>query len=43
VVLAAAAWSSFYGELRTRSWRLLAHGTLVVMLTIVLWTYWPKK
>jgi hypothetical protein len=43
VVLAAVAWASFYGELRTRSWRLLAHATLVVALTIVLWTYWPKK
>jgi hypothetical protein len=43
VLLAALAATSFYGELRTRSWRLLAHGALAMMVAVALWTYWPKK
>jgi hypothetical protein len=43
VVLAGVAIASFYGELRTRGWRLAAHAALVVMLTISLWTYWPRS
>jgi hypothetical protein len=43
VSLAAVAATSFYGELRTRSWRYGAHGALLVMLALALWTYWPKK
>ena len=43
VVLAGVAIASFYGELRTRAWRLAAHAGLVVMLAIALWTYWPRK
>jgi len=43
VSLATVAATSFYGELRARSWRFAAHGALLVMLTIALWTYWPKK
>jgi len=43
VLLAAIAATSFYGELRTRSWRFASHGALFVMLVIALWTYWPKK
>jgi urea transporter len=42
-VLAAAAAASFYGELRTRAWRPLAHVSLGVMLAVAVWTYWPKK
>ena len=42
VVLAAAASASFYGELRTRRWRHMAHAGLVLMLAAALWTYWPK-
>jgi len=42
VPLAAAAWASFYGELRIRGWRYAAHGGLVVMLAVALWAYWPK-
>jgi hypothetical protein len=34
---------SFYGELRARSWRMAAHGALLVMLALSLWNYWPKK
>jgi hypothetical protein len=43
VFLAAVAATSFYGELRTRSWRYPVHGALVLALTLVLWTYWPKQ
>ena len=42
VLLAASAATSFYGELRKRSWRFAAHGGLVAMMAIALWTYWPK-
>ncbi len=42
VLLATAAWASFYGELRDRRWRGFAHASLAVMLTISIWTYWPK-
>jgi len=42
VVLAAIAASSFYGELRLRSWRYTAHGALLAMLAVALWAYWPK-
>lgn len=42
VALAATAVGSFYGELRTRAWRLLAHAGLAVMLALTLWAYWPK-
>ena len=43
VFLAAVAWASFYGELRSRSWRRIAHVALVAMVAIALWTYWPRK
>jgi hypothetical protein len=43
VALAAIAATSFYGELRVRAWRFAAHLALVLSLTFVLWTYWPRK
>ena len=43
VLLAGVATSSFYGELRARRWRYGAHGALVLILAIALWTYWPSK
>ncbi len=43
VFLAALAATSFYGELRTRSWRYVAHGLLAVVLVAVLWLYWPRQ
>lgn len=43
VILAGVATTSFYGELRARGWRYLAHGALTLMLAIALWTYWPKR
>jgi len=42
VLLAGVAATSFYGELKGRSWRFAAHGALLVALTVALWTYWPK-
>lgn len=42
VLLAGVAATSFYGELRVRSWRYAAHGVLVAVMAIALWTYWPK-
>jgi hypothetical protein len=42
VLLAGVAATSFYGELRVRPWRLAAHGALLAMLAVALWTYWPK-
>ena len=35
VLLTAAAAGSFYGELRARRWRRIAHSALLVMLTAV--------
>ena len=43
VILAGVATTSFYGELRARRWRYLAHVGLTLMLAVALWTYWPKK
>jgi hypothetical protein len=43
VLLAAIASTSFYGELRSRAWRYAAHGALLLMLALALWTYWPKS
>lgn len=42
VMLAGVAAASFYSELRSRSWRYAAHGALVLMLAVTMWTYWPK-
>jgi hypothetical protein len=42
VALAASAAASFYGELRSRSWKYAAHGALLAMLALALWSYWPK-
>jgi hypothetical protein len=42
-VLATIASTSFYGELRQRGWRYLAHVVLVLGVAVSLWTYWPKS
>ncbi|HET9863537.1 MAG TPA: hypothetical protein VFP37_08850 [Steroidobacteraceae bacterium] len=42
VGLASIAITSFYGELKQRGWRLVAHAALALMLGLALWTYWPK-
>jgi len=43
IILAGIAATSFYGELRQRTWRYGAHALLVAMLAVAFWTYWPKK
>lgn len=43
VVLAAVSAASFYGQLRERAWRFLAHGVLLAGLAFAVWTYWPRK
>jgi hypothetical protein len=43
VFLAALAVTSFYGELRSRSWRVSAQGALARVRATVLWVYWPKQ
>jgi hypothetical protein len=42
LVLAAISAASFYGELRDRHWRWLAHAGLVLALAGVVWLYWPR-
>jgi xanthine/uracil permease len=34
---------SFYGQLRERSWRLIAHAATVASLGAAVWLYWPNK
>jgi hypothetical protein len=41
-LLAAASAAAFYGEIRTRRWRLQAMGAMVVLLGLAFWTYWPR-
>jgi hypothetical protein len=43
LALAAVAATSFYSELRTRTWRFAAHLGLGLMLALAAWTYWPRK
>lgn len=43
LVLTAVAAASFYGELRDRRWRGLAHGALVAALAATAWLYWPRS
>ncbi len=39
--LAAATAFSFYGDLRTRTWRLAAHAVTTALMTATIWVYWP--
>lgn len=34
---------SFYGQLRERRWRLVAHAATTACLCAAVWLYWPKK
>jgi hypothetical protein len=43
IALAGVAAASFYGELRGRAWRHVAHVGLAMMLAVAAWTYWPEK
>jgi hypothetical protein len=40
--LAAASAFSFYGDLRTRNWRLAAHAVSLLLLGTTIWVYWPS-
>jgi len=40
--LAAASAFSFYGDLRTRAWRLAAHAASLALLALTIWVYWPN-
>ena len=39
--LAAVSAFSFYGDLRTRPWRLRAHILSLLLLATTVWVYWP--
>ena len=39
--LAAASAFSFYGDLRTRTWRVAAHAVSLLLLVATIWVYWP--
>ena len=41
--LSAVAAASFYGELRDRRWRALAHAGLIAALAATVWIYWPRS
>jgi hypothetical protein len=41
-LFAAVSAGSFYGELRERRWRGLAHLATVAMFAVAVWLYWPK-
>lgn len=40
--LAAATAASFYGDLRSRAWRLAAHAVTALLLGATMWVYWPR-
>lgn len=39
--LAAASAFSFYGDLRSRAWRVGAHLMSLLLLATTIWVYWP--
>ncbi len=41
-LFSGASAGSFYGELRARSWRGVAHAATLLILALTVWTYWPK-
>jgi hypothetical protein len=40
--LAAVSATSFYAELRLRTWRHAAHLSTLAMLGLAVWAYWPR-
>ena len=41
-LLSAAAAASFYGEIRIRRWRPAAMATMLALLGVTIWMYWPR-
>jgi hypothetical protein len=41
-LFSAVSAGSFYGELRERRWRALAHLLTIGMFAVAVWLYWPK-
>ncbi len=41
-LVSAASAASFYGEIRSRRWRLAAMAAMVLMLGVAVWEYWPQ-
>ncbi|MFZ0009799.1 MAG: hypothetical protein WAK94_16310 [Steroidobacteraceae bacterium] len=41
-LFSATSAGSFYGELRERAWRPLAHLLTIGMFAVAVWLYWPK-
>ena len=41
-VFSGVSGASLYGEMRERSWRILAHATTLVTFAVAVWVYWPK-
>ncbi|MFL6599970.1 MAG: hypothetical protein ACJ8R9_01420 [Steroidobacteraceae bacterium] len=41
VALAAASAFSFYGDLRSRGWRVGAHAISLLLVATTIWVYWP--
>jgi len=40
--ISAVGGASFFGELRTRPWRRIPQGLLLLVLAALAWRYWPK-
>jgi hypothetical protein len=41
-LVSAASAASFYGEIRSRRWRLAAMAAMVAFLALAIWEYWPE-
>jgi hypothetical protein len=42
-LLSAASAASFYGEIRSRRWRLAAMAVMVALVGAAFWMYWPRE
>jgi hypothetical protein len=40
-LFAGVTGASFYGQLRERPWRGVAHGATLAVSALVVWLYWP--
>jgi len=41
-ITSVVAGASLYGELRERSWRRIAHASMLAVLGLAVWVYWPR-